>query len=99
MGAQHISELFVGRVLQGMGGAGVMVLTVITLSDFVPLGQRGIYIAALNGVWTVGSVCGPIVGGAFAKASWVRDGCPFQSNYNLTLRFSDGSSGSIYLWS
>lgn len=43
------------------------------ISDLVPLRQRGQWFGIISGMWSIGSVTGPIVGGAFAQAvSWVR---------------------------
>jgi MFS family permease len=71
-GAGHsIGVLLAGRVLQGIGGAGVSALTVVVLSDMVPLRERAKWIGGLNAMWTVGSVSGPIIGGILAETSWV----------------------------
>lgn len=52
-----------------------MAITEVLIADLVPLRQRGQYYGIMNGTWSIGSVCGPIVGGAFAGANaWVRTG-------------------------
>ncbi|ETI23053.1 hypothetical protein G647_04849 [Cladophialophora carrionii CBS 160.54] len=68
--SKNVAVLLLGRVLQGSGGAGVMVLAVIVLSDIFPLGERAKYVGVMNAVWAVGSVSGPVLGGALAQVSW-----------------------------
>ena len=70
--AHEFGPLLVGRSLQGLGGGGLIALTEILVTDLVPLRQRGQWFGIISGMWSVGSVTGPIVGGAFAQAaSWV----------------------------
>ena len=40
------------------------------LTDLVPLRHRGTWGGIIGGMWSVGSVCGPIIGGAFAQVQW-----------------------------
>ncbi|KAF2153550.1 MFS general substrate transporter [Myriangium duriaei CBS 260.36] len=58
--------LLVGRSIQGIGGGGVIVLSEIIPTDLVPLRQRGNYLSTIGAMWAVGSVTGPLIGGAFA---------------------------------
>ncbi len=70
--ANSFGPLLVGRSLQGVGGGGLIALTEILVTDLVPLRQRGQWFGIINAMWSIGSVTGPIVGGAFAQAaSWV----------------------------
>jgi MFS family permease len=65
--------LLVGRSFQGIGGGGLIALTEILVTDMVPLRLRGQWFGIISGMWSIGSVTGPIVGGAFAqKVTWVR---------------------------
>jgi MFS family permease len=71
---RDVAELLVGRCIQGVGGGGIMAITEVLIADLVPLRQRGQYYGIMNAMWSVGSVCGPVVGGAFAGAdAWVSD--------------------------
>lgn len=71
--ANGIGPLLVGRSLQGLGGGGLIALTEIVVTDLIPLRQRGSWNGVISGMWAVGSVTGPIVGGAFAQTvTWVR---------------------------
>ena len=70
--AQNFTIMLVGRTIQGVGGGGVILLNDIIITDLVPMRLRGAYFGAIGGVWALGSVSGPIIGGALAyKATWV----------------------------
>jgi MFS family permease len=69
--AQDFTTLLVGRTIQGIGGGGIISLTEILITDLVPLRQRGKWFGFQSLSWAVGSVTGPLMGGAFAQeASW-----------------------------
>ncbi len=73
--ANGFGRLLVGRSLQGVGGGGIIALTEILVTDLVPLRQRGQWFGVISAMWSIGSVTGPIIGGAFAQAvSWVGHG-------------------------
>lgn len=56
-----------GRSIQGFGCGGINALTETLVTDLVPLRERGKYFSIISAVWAIGSVSGPIVGGAFAQ--------------------------------
>ncbi|OAL35450.1 hypothetical protein AYO20_05300 [Fonsecaea nubica] len=62
--------LLAGRAVQGLGGGGVMAMTEIVITDLVPLRYRGQWAGIIAGMWSIGSVSGPIIGGAFAQVQW-----------------------------
>jgi MFS family permease len=69
--SQNFTTLLAGRCVQGTGGAGILSLNYVILSDIVPLRQRAIYIAITQLSWSVGAIAGPLVGGLFADhATW-----------------------------
>ncbi|KAM0799122.1 major facilitator superfamily domain-containing protein [Usnea florida] len=69
--ANGFGPLLVGRSLQGVGGGGLIALTEILVTDLVPLRQRGQWFGVISAMWSLGSVTGPIIGGAFAQSvSW-----------------------------
>jgi MFS family permease len=85
--------MLVGRSLQGVGGGGIISLTEIIVTDLVPLRFRGAWFGYLSSMWAVGSVSGPLIGGALAQnGAWVSDnthlGC---AGHKLTI-YRDGSS-------
>ena len=72
--ANGFGPLLVGRSFQGIGGGGIFALTEILVTDLVPLRLRGQWFGIISGMWSLGSVTGPIIGGVFAqKVSWVSD--------------------------
>lgn len=64
--------LLVGRSIQGIGGGGIMVLTEVLIADLIPLKERGKWFSIRSGTWALGTVTGPLIGGAFTQsaASW-----------------------------
>jgi len=69
--ARNFTMMLVGRCIQGVGAGGMISLTEIIVTDLVPLAERGKWFGIISGVWAIGSVTGPIVGGAFAQSvSW-----------------------------
>lgn len=72
--SNSFGPMLVGRSIQGIGGGGLIVLTEIVVTDLVPLRLRGKWFGIISGMWSIGSVTGPIIGGAFAQdATWVCD--------------------------
>lgn len=70
--ANNFTTLLVGRSLQGVGGGGLIALTEIVVTDLVPLRMRGQWFGIISGMWAIGSVSGPVIGGAFAQnVNWV----------------------------
>lgn len=69
--ADNTVQIIAGRTIQGIGGGGINTLVDTVICDLVPLRQRGKYVALMAAVWAVGTVVGPVLGGAFAEhTSW-----------------------------
>ncbi|TVY37081.1 MFS efflux transporter [Lachnellula subtilissima] len=69
-GASSPSMLIAGRTVQGLGSAGLCVLSDIIICDVVPPRNRGGYLSAVLTSAAIGSTMGPVVGGALAEANW-----------------------------
>ncbi|KAJ5834969.1 major facilitator superfamily domain-containing protein [Penicillium robsamsonii] len=65
--SKDFTHLLVGRSIQGVGGGGIIALTEVIMTDIVPLRHRGQYFGVFSGMWAIGSVSGPILGGAFSQ--------------------------------
>lgn len=71
--ATSMIMLIVGRVVSGIGGAGLFSMVHICISDIVTLRKRGTYHGILSAVNGAGAALGPTIGGLFATrepAGW-----------------------------
>ncbi|MFG3287084.1 DHA2 family efflux MFS transporter permease subunit [Streptomyces sp. NPDC048111] len=69
--AQNMGELIGFRALQGLGGGGLMVLSMAIVGDLVPPRERGRYQGLFGAVFGATSVLGPLLGGFFTEQlSW-----------------------------
>jgi EmrB/QacA subfamily drug resistance transporter len=69
--SQNMTELIGFRALQGLGGGGLMVLTMAVLGDIFSPRERGRYQGYFGGVFGVSTVVGPLLGGFFVdNLSW-----------------------------
>ncbi|GKT41336.1 efflux pump DEP3 [Colletotrichum spaethianum] len=67
--APNIEALVIGRVIAGVGGSGMYSGTLTYVSVLSNDQEKPAYLAGSTFVWGVGSVLGPVVGGAFAASS------------------------------
>ncbi|MFI8093175.1 DHA2 family efflux MFS transporter permease subunit [Streptomyces sp. NPDC086080] len=69
--AQDMPQLIGFRALQGLGGGGLIVLSMAIVGDLVPPRERGRYQGLFGAVFGTTSVLGPLVGGLFTQHwSW-----------------------------
>jgi MFS family permease len=61
--AQDMTQLIVLRALQGLGGGGLMVVTMAAIADVIPPAERGRYQGLFGGVFGLATVVGPLLGG------------------------------------
>ncbi|KIF70081.1 DSBA oxidoreductase [Streptomyces sp. AcH 505] len=69
--AQNMPQLIGFRALQGLGGGGLIVLSMAIVGDIVPPRERGKYQGLFGAVFGATSVLGPLLGGLFTQhLSW-----------------------------
>ncbi|KUO22506.1 MDR family MFS transporter [Streptomyces dysideae] len=69
--AQNMPQLIAFRALQGLGGGGLMVLSMAIVGDIVSPRERGRYQGLFGAVFGTSSVLGPLLGGLFTEhLSW-----------------------------
>ncbi|RFU73858.1 major facilitator superfamily domain, general substrate transporter [Trichoderma arundinaceum] len=67
--AQNMSTVIVGRAISGIGGAGIYCGGLTYISVTTCERERPLYLSGIAVVWGLGSVLGPLIGGAFAQSS------------------------------
>ncbi|TYJ55368.1 hypothetical protein B9479_003983 [Cryptococcus floricola] len=69
--ATNIELLIFGRVLSGVGAAGVFGSGMVIIAELTPLSTRGKYLSGFGICFAVACVVGPLLGGTFADhLSW-----------------------------
>lgn len=69
--AQTMDQLVIFRAIQGIGGGGIMSLSLAVIGDIVPARQRGRYQGYFGAVFGLSSIAGPLLGGLFTEhLSW-----------------------------
>ncbi|KAK8091237.1 Major facilitator superfamily domain- general substrate transporter [Apiospora phragmitis] len=67
--APTMDALIVGRAIAGVGGCGMYLGSLSFLSVATTPKERPMYLSLVTPVWGLGTVLGPIVGGAFADSA------------------------------
>jgi EmrB/QacA subfamily drug resistance transporter len=69
--SQNMTELIVFRAIQGLGGGGLLVVTIAVVGDIIPPRDRGRYQGFFGAVFAVSTIVGPLLGGFFVDTvSW-----------------------------
>ncbi|TID19574.1 MFS general substrate transporter [Venturia nashicola] len=62
--APNSAALTAGRAITGFSASGIFTGCLTTLSTVVPLHKRGLFIGLVTAVYGIGSILGPLIGGA-----------------------------------
>src|ERR1700693_544371 len=69
--SQNMTDLILFRAIQGLGGGGLMVVTMAAVGDIIAPRERGRYQGYFGAVFGVSTVVGPLLGGFFVDhLSW-----------------------------
>ena len=71
--AYDLPSLVVGRFLQGVGGGGLVPVTLALVADIYPAERRGVPLGVVGAVQELGSVLGPLYGAAVLVVGDWRD--------------------------
>ncbi|EKM53013.1 uncharacterized protein PHACADRAFT_98931 [Phanerochaete carnosa HHB-10118-sp] len=66
--SRSLSQLVAGRMVAGVGGAGLLSLCTIIVSQLTNERQRSTYLNLINAVFIIADSLGPILGGLLAKS-------------------------------
>lgn len=66
--AAAMGWLIAGRVVQGLGSGGLVILVQAIVADVIPARQRARYLSALGAVFALAALLGPVLGG------WLTEG-------------------------
>ena len=70
-GAHTLATVVVGRTIQGLGGGGLVPVTLALVADLWPAPRRGLPLGVVGAVQELGSVVGPLYGAlVVALAGW-----------------------------
>lgn len=66
-----VGMLIAARVVQGIGGGGLIILVYVAIADLFSMRERPKYYGIIGMVWALASGVGPVLGGVFTeKVSW-----------------------------
>lgn len=65
--APNMNTLIGGRVLGGVGAAGIQGIVFVVVAEIVPIEKRPIGMAVISCTFAIASVLGPLIGGAFTS--------------------------------
>ena len=63
----NLPTLILARGIQGLGGGGIMAVSMTIIGDMVPPRERVKYQVYTSMVWVVSNIAGPVLGGYFAE--------------------------------
>lgn len=80
--SQDTNTLIAFRVVQGLGAGGLTALVQVVMADIVSPRERGRYMGLIGAVMAVGTVGGPLIGGA------ITDSLGWRWNFYVALPFA-----------
>ncbi|HWW09830.1 MAG TPA: MFS transporter [Candidatus Acidoferrales bacterium] len=93
--AHELNSVVAGRALQGIGGGGLVPVTLALVADRWPVRDRGIPLGVVGGVQELGSVVGPLYGALILSFSTWRTifwlNLPLCAGLGVALAFALGS--------
>lgn len=66
----NTATMIAGRTVQGLGSGGIMLMVELVVCDLVPQRERGQYLGIVLSAAALGSIVGPVIGGALAETDW-----------------------------
>ncbi|KAK0725996.1 major facilitator superfamily transporter [Lasiosphaeris hirsuta] len=66
----NMTAVIIGRVFLGVSGSAIYCGILFLMTVLCEERERGLYISLAGAVWGVGTVLGPVVGGAFETVTW-----------------------------
>jgi MFS family permease len=73
--APNLALFLVGRVVSGIGGAGIITIAIILVLELTGRKRRGLFIGLVNAGFTTGVALGAVIAGALLPvAGWVSAG-------------------------
>lgn len=85
----NMGMLISGRLVSGLGGGGLIILSQATLSDVAPPRKLGTYMGVIGAVFAVSNVLGPLLGGWFVQVTgwrWI---------FWFTMRLTADGAGKL----
>ncbi|KAF0324301.1 hypothetical protein GQ607_008475 [Colletotrichum asianum] len=90
--APTMNALIVGRALCGLGGVGMYLGVMTLIAATTTIQERPAYLASIGLTWGLGTVLGPVVGGAFADS-----GATWRWAFYINLPIG-GLAAPVYFW-
>ncbi|PJI86619.1 MDR family MFS transporter [Luteimicrobium subarcticum] len=69
--SQNAGTLITARAIQGIGAGGLTALVQTIIATMIPPRERGRYAGYMGGVFALGTIAGPLIGGAIVDTSWL----------------------------
>ena len=100
--AENLPMVVAGRTVQGLGGGGLVPVTLALVADGWPAGRRGVPLGIVGAVQELGSVLGPLYGAVIVEHSgwrtifWINLPVSFLLGLAFVLMRERGGSGTVH---